>query len=120
MTAIKTKTKKITKKAALKRHTPAKTRKKNSILEASKVGIAPEHILSAVPDRGLPLSLAPSFETPLALGNVGVFRRSLVSPRISFWLGVGFGILVIGVLLVLVWQILRVELAEAIVIGLVK
>ena len=69
------------------------------IIDSSVLGVAKEHLASS-------------------RSRARRIHQPLVSHRTSFWLGVGFGIFVVGVLSLLVWQLVRVDFVEAVVIGL--
>lgn len=127
------KKRKIVRSRRRKVHT--KTRTRASILEASTLGIQPEHIVSVmVSSSSTPLESDASASPAVSLpppnlpiepeddGRVrgDFFRRSLVSPRTSFWLGVGFGMFVVGTLMALTWQLFKVELVRAVVLGLTR
>ena len=96
---------------------------------AEKIGIAPEHIL-ANREPARPVRVPLLYDAPANLpvekpGAVAAFcekrdfiRRPLVPQRTSFWIGVGFGILVTGVLGYIAWQLFNVEIGEAIVLSL--
>ncbi len=94
-------------------------------LEASVLGIAQEHVVGPC---SAPKVWTPAFASVLP-GAVPVspvfarssnFKRPLVGARTSFWLGVGFGIFIVGVLGYLAVRLFQVELAEAVVTGLTK
>ena len=114
MTQVK-KTKSTPRKRAVQR------RKKPAVLlDAGSLGIASEQLVDQdgikpalfspvpkaedVPPANLPV--APFEEKPL-------FHRPLVSGRTSFWLGVGFGMFVVGVLTFVAWKLLTVEAVQA-------
>lgn len=89
------------------------------VLSASSIGISPEYL--AAPVR-LPVAPIPSAAKNFSVDESASTRkammlRSLVAPRTSFWLGVGFGIFVTGVLGYLVLKLYTVELAQALVLG---
>lgn len=86
------------------------------------LGIAPGQIVRSVrsfraadePPQDLPVASngAPTLSVPRFI------NRPLTSPRASFWLGVGFGVLVVGSLALLTWELLKFEVVEAVVVGL--
>lgn len=66
------------------------------------------------------LAARSSVPTSIPLVQCSSFTRPLVGARTSFWLGVGFGIFVIGVLGYLAVRLFQAELAEAVVAGLTQ
>lgn len=101
-------------------------RKPSAVLEATSLGIEPEQLVTPRWNQGAPFVL-PAYPPPnLPVeessyeGSRGIMHQPLVSPRTSFWLGVGFGMLVVGTLLIVSWQILRVETVEAVVLELAR
>ncbi|GEM_PF-4852711 len=91
----------------------------DSVLSASSIGIDPEYLAAPVRlpvAQTLPATKNFSIEES-ASSKMKMMRRSLVAPRTSFWLGVGFGIFVTGVLGYLVLKLYTVELAQALVLG---
>lgn len=94
---------------------------RTSVLEASVLGVAPEQLLgrAAEPPVNLPVVPVVTANLPVTpMHRIHPLHRPLVSGRTSFWLGVGFGIFVTGVLAYLAWRLYSVEIAEAIVLGL--
>ncbi len=92
-------------------------------LEASILGIASEHVVRAFGAQSAPVrAFAPgfSFAPQAPIVECSSFKRPLVGARTSFWLGVGFGIFVIGVLGYLAVRLFQVALAEAVVVGLTQ
>lgn len=116
---LNTKTKKR-KAAVTKKKAPVKRKKRavksKPLIEASTLGVASEHLVSHAEE--LP-EVRPVRNPVFEGGEVDLFRRPILSSTISFWMGVGFGVLIIGILLFFVWQLLRVELAEAIMLGFI-
>lgn len=114
---------KKTKKAVRRRKPGIKTNKKRGVLEASSLGVAPEQVREA---RINPEVMAPAYAMSALtapqnfVGGLNVFQRPLVSYRTAFWLGVGLGMLIVGVLGALIWQFVKVELVEAVVLGLTR
>ncbi|MDO8505376.1 MAG: hypothetical protein Q7S48_02270 [bacterium] len=110
------------KKVVRRRKSAATAKRKPAVLEASSIGIAPEHVLEIIAQHEavVPIHPVPTLAPPGNLpGERILFRRPLVSSRTSFWLGVGFGMFVVGVLTVLTWEFVKVEIVEAVVLGLV-
>lgn len=110
-------------KKRVRRSKPAGVSKRRAVLQASSLGIAPEYVLEIIPreQASVPAHLPPVLPPPLNLpGELALFNRPLVSSRTSFWLGVGFGMLVVGVLGALTWQFIKVEVVEAVVLGLTR
>ena len=109
---------KKTKTTARKR--VVKSRKKSApFLEASALGVVPEQ-LAIMPILKTPLfsplSLPHSADAPpgnLPVAPLPLFHRPLVSGRTSFWLGVGFGMFVVGMLTFVAWKLLTVEAVQA-------
>ena len=118
---------KITKtKKTAKQQVVGRVKKGRAPLDAGILGIAKEHVVTSCTaspgiratafSPALPVSVAMQ---PL-LAQCPAFRRPLVGARTSFWLGVGFGIFVIGVLGYLAVRLFQAELAEAVVTGLTQ
>ncbi len=110
-----------TKKAVKRRKTAVVAKRKRAMLSASSIGIAQEHVLEIIGQKEVfvPAYFSSALQPPNNLpGEQGLFRRPLVSTRTSFWLGVGFGMFVVGVLTVLTWEFVKVEIVEAVVLGL--
>lgn len=88
------------------------------------LGIAPGQLVRAVrsfqaadePPQNLPV--AESGDSDLRVPRF--IHRPLTSPRASFWLGVGFGVLIVGSLALLTWELLKFEVVEAVVVGLAR
>ena len=117
MAVKSTKTKKVMKR----RKSAITTKKKQNVLEVSSLGVAPEHVLEVIAreEASVPDHRPPVLPPPLNLpGELALFKRPLVSTRTSFWLGVGFGMFVVGVLTILTWEFVKVEIVEAVVLGL--
>ena len=116
MAVKRAKTKKI-----IRRKKSVTIAKKRSLLEVSSLGVAPEHVLEVIAREEAFVSdyRPPVLPPPLNLpGELALFKRPLVSTRTSFWLGVGFGMFVVGVLTILTWEFVKVEIVEAVVLGL--
>lgn len=86
---------------------------------ADSLGISGEHIVGREMTRGVGL-VGESLNTArsLRLNRKKILHQPLVSYRASFWIGVGFGALVVGILAILAWELLRVDTLEAIVVSL--
>lgn len=110
----KTKKKKVAKKN--KRAVKAKI-----LISAGDLGVEREHVLCAAK---FPIQdfRASESEAQLAreLSRNRIFHQPLTSHRVAFWLGAGLGILVTGTLALLIWQLVRIDLFEAVVAGLVR
>ena len=112
-----------TKKPAKRKKPAVAVKRKRAVLEVSSLGVAPEHVLEVIAqhDALVPAHPAPTLAPPLNLpGELALLSRPLVSSRTAFWLGVGFGMFVVGVLGALTWQFIRVEVVEAVVLGLTR
>lgn len=110
-----------TKKVMKRKKSAITAKKKRTVLEAGSLGVSPEHVLEVIAreEASVPDHRPPVLPPPLNLpGEINLFQRPLVSTRTSFWLGVGFGMLVVGVLTVLTWEFVKVEIVEAVVLGL--
>ena len=119
-----TRSKRKTKSAKIRRlPKQTRTRKRTpNILTADVLGIAQEHFTQAQGVRSISVmaSTAPPPNLPIAPHSPVRLREPLVAPRTSFWLGVGFGMLVVGTLVTIAWQLFRVETVEAIVVSLTR
>lgn len=74
--------------------------------------VAPATVPENLPVVDFPVDSEVKVYTPLSI------HRPLVGHRTSFWIGVGFGVFVVGVLAILTWQLTRVSVVEAVVSGL--
>ncbi|MBI2552739.1 hypothetical protein HYW17_05575 [Candidatus Uhrbacteria bacterium] len=101
------------------RGSPIKKRALKSVLNAATLGIAKEQLInpSRVSQLPQPVPAVPQDNQPLQM-RPRMIHRPLAPPRISFWLGVGFGMTAVGGLLAVAWYLMRVELVEAVVVGL--
>ena len=96
-------------------------RKPKSLLDVSDLGVQQEHVLSASIFRDpIPRSVFTEEVVNSLNSRSQIFHRPLASARVSFWLGVGFGTLVVGTLAILVWQLIRLDLIETVVLGLIR
>lgn len=93
---------------------------RQGVLKASTLGVAVEHLLPLTPATAGGPALCPPVEcAPCMPEQVKKwFSTPLLSPRTSFWLGVGIGIVIIAVLGYLAWRLYNVEIAEALVLNL--
>ena len=113
------KSKRIIKKRRAVRAKP----RARGILDASALGIDTAQVLqghfpagvgSAVLSGGTLLARPVS---PVENDVISRMHQPLLSARTSFWLGVGFGMLVVGILAFLAWQLFQVELRQVGVVG---
>ena len=104
--------------------TRARALKKNTgALTADALGVASDQLMQAQGARSFPVvegGAVPPYNLPVGARTSINIRDSLVAPRTSFWLGVGFGMLIVGALVTIAWQLFRVETVEAIVVGLTR
>lgn len=123
------------------KHTKSKTNKNLSgkvrlparksgsrVLSAIDLGVEAKHIaapasvrlprltLTALPPDNLPIEHPQKVCVPIAIVRR---RRHLLPARAAFWVGMGFGIFITGVLGYLVWMLIIVELNRSAVIGLI-
>ena len=122
-----------TKRAHPAKSRSQKVRRKSSagindgMMDAAILGVAPGQIVSSgsifsappEPDEP-PKNLPVAAENRPGWSLISAMRRPLVSTRTAFWLGAGFGVLVLGSLGILIWEVLKVEVVEAFVIGLTR
>ena len=112
-----------------KRRAASRETIKIPVLEASIIGISEEQLVG---DGILELQEVhfdtQSLKTPVNLpveseeeyhsrDRIGI-HESLVSPRTSFWLGVGFGIFVVGTLGIIALRLFHVAMVEAVVLNM--
>ncbi|OGL67701.1 hypothetical protein A3B21_00765 [Candidatus Uhrbacteria bacterium RIFCSPLOWO2_01_FULL_47_24] len=121
-------TAKKTKSTARKR-VARKIKKSKPLIEASALGVSPDQLVES---QGIKTALfspmpllknadEPPVNLPVApFEEKSIFHRPLVSGRTSFWLGVGFGMFIVGVLTFVAWKLLTVETVDAVVVGLGK
>lgn len=114
------------------RRTPPVKRvsKPKRVLTAAALGILKEHLVSPIQSAIMetPVIARQTSSSAVALHEhhhlpapgPSRFYRPLVPPRTAFWLGVGFGMIVVGGLMVVAWYLMRVELAEEVVVALTR
>lgn len=121
---------------------PKSRARSKKIIEATHLGVSPAHTLGAGAgaifpagaDFGDKMSSA-SFRpaglqwrhnlisdipggSPYGGSAASVFHKPLLGGRASFWIGVGVGVFIVGVLSLLIWQFIKVDLVRAVVVGL--
>lgn len=91
----------------------SRKKKTKPIIEVSDIGVSLDQILG--PSRQyIP---HPEVREIKEAAVISIFHQPLASSRVSFWVGVMFGFLVIGALAVLSWQYIRIELLESTLLG---
>ena len=90
------------------------------LLDASALGVVPEQLafaqgvkpqlisFASMPPPNLPIEPIDEIKPQMS-----ILHRPLVSGRTSFWLGVGLGMFIVGVLTALAWKLLTVEAVQA-------